>query len=109
MNSIALKDLKPKLYFSKPLFLDEGFVLLTPEIPVDEGLIKRLAKWGFRETRTAGESLEEALGDGASSERGEEQADSSNLPDGGSDKEQIDRFLGFYSEFTAYMDSLYTR
>jgi len=60
MNSIALKDLKPKTFFSKPLFLDEGFVLLAPETPVDEALIKRLTQWEFRETRTLGEALTEA-------------------------------------------------
>jgi HD-GYP domain-containing protein (c-di-GMP phosphodiesterase class II) len=106
MNSIALKDLKPKLFFSKPLFLDEGFVLLAPETPVDEGLIKRLTQWEFRETRTAGVPLKEAAADG---ETVEEASSPVVLPDGTSDKERIESILSFYNDFTAYMESLYTR
>jgi HD-GYP domain-containing protein (c-di-GMP phosphodiesterase class II) len=107
MNSIALKDLKPKTFFSKPLFLDEGFVLLAPETPVDEGLIKRLTQWEFRETRTAGEPLQEAAADEAPA--GEDAAAPVALPDGAGDKERIAGILAFYGDFTAYMESLYTR
>jgi HD-GYP domain-containing protein (c-di-GMP phosphodiesterase class II) len=109
MNSIALKDLKPKTFFSKPLFLDEGFVLLAPETPVDEGLIKRLTLWEFRETRTAGEPLAEAAGDSAVSSAGEADSAPVSVPDGAGDKERIASILAFYSEFTSYMESLYTR
>ncbi len=109
MNSIALKDLKPKLFFSKPLFLDDGFVLLAPETPVDEGLIKRLTQWEFRETKTEGVPLEEAASDETPAAKGEDSAAQSVLPDGGSDKEHIERILAFYIDFTTFMESLYTR
>ncbi len=109
MNSIALKDLKPKLFFSKPLFLDEGFVLLAPETPVDEGLIKRLTQWEFRETRTLGLPLEEAAAEDAPANPGEDAAAQTMLPDGAGDKERVERILTFYNDFAAYMESLYTR
>ena len=109
MNTIALKDLKPKLFFSKPLFLDDGFVLLAPETPVDEGLIKRLTQWEFRETKTEGVPLEEAASDEAPAAKGEDSAAQGALPDGGSDKEHIERILAFYVDFTTFMESLYTR
>ena len=108
MNSVALKDLKPKLFFSKPLFLDEGYILLVPETPVDEGLVKRLTRWEFRETLTAGLPIEEAVDDPAA-KQGEKEADGSGLPDGAGDKERIERILSFYIDFTAYMENLYTR
>jgi HD-GYP domain-containing protein (c-di-GMP phosphodiesterase class II) len=108
MNSIALKDLKPKLFFSKPLFLDDGFVLLAPETPVDEGLIKRLTQWEFRETRTAGIILDEAAKDDSGA-AGVETQESSVVPDGSGDKERIESILAFYSDFTVYMEGLYTR
>jgi HD-GYP domain-containing protein (c-di-GMP phosphodiesterase class II) len=108
MNSIALMDLKPKQYFSKPLFLDEGYVLLAPETPVDEGLIRRLTQWEFREARTDGVAMEEAAMEEVPTAPGEEAA-AAILPDGAGDKERVDRILTFYSDFTAYMESLYTR
>jgi HD-GYP domain-containing protein (c-di-GMP phosphodiesterase class II) len=108
MNSIALMDLKPKQYFSKPLFLDEGYVLLAPETPVEEGLIRRLTQWEFREARTDGVAMEEAAMEEVPTAPGEEAA-AAILPDGAGDKERVDRILTFYSDFTAYMESLYTR
>jgi HD-GYP domain-containing protein (c-di-GMP phosphodiesterase class II) len=109
MNSIALKDLKPKTFFSKPLFLDEGFVLLAPETPVDEALIKRLTQWEFRETRTLGEALTEAVTEDAPEGAIEDPGASASLPDGAGDKERVTKILAFYADFTSYMEALYTR
>jgi HD-GYP domain-containing protein (c-di-GMP phosphodiesterase class II) len=109
MNSVALKDLKPKSFFSKPLFLDEGFVLLAPETAVDEGLIKRLTQWEFREVRTAGQLLSEAPPEEPGSTVEEEKAAPIAIPDGAGDKEKIESVLAYYKDFTAYMEGLYTR
>ena len=109
MNSIALKDLKPKTFFSKPLFLDEGFVLLAPETAVDEALIKRLTQWEFRETRTLGEALTEAVTEDVPEGAIEDPGASASLPDGAGDKERVTKILAFYADFTAYMEALYTR
>lgn len=109
MNVVSIKDLKPKQFYSKPLFMDEGFVLLAPETPVDEGLVKRLTQWEFREMRTEGVALEEAAADDSAASEGEAAGTAAILPDGAGDKERVDRILAFYSDFTAYMESLYTR
>jgi HD-GYP domain-containing protein (c-di-GMP phosphodiesterase class II) len=109
MNNVTLKDLKPKTFFSKPLYLDEGFVLLAPETPVDEGLIKRLTQWEFRELRSEGVVLAEAAQAEETAEGGEEAASPVAIPDGAGDKEKIASILAFYTEFTAYMEALYTR
>jgi len=106
MNAISLKDLKPKTFFSKPLFLDEGFVLLAPETPVDESLIKRLTQWEFRDMKTDGVPLEEAAAEGAASD--ESSAAPTVLPEGADDKERIAKILAFYTDFNSYMESLYT-
>ena len=108
MNIVPLKELRPNLYFSKPLFLDEGFVLLAPEIPVDEALIKRLTQWEFRETRTAGRPIE---GPAESEDQAppEDAMAAIALPDGSADRDRVERILAFYNDFTAYMESLYTR
>jgi len=103
-----MKDLKPKLFFSKPLFLDEGFILLAPECPVDEGLIKRLTRWEFRETFSDGLPLDAdhaaALGGAEGSG-----AQAPVFADGAGDAEKLQALATFYSDFTGYVESVYTR
>jgi HD-GYP domain-containing protein (c-di-GMP phosphodiesterase class II) len=108
MNAVSLKDLKPKLFFSKPLFLDEGFVLLAPECPVDEALVKRLTRWEFRDSFTDGERLDSAH---VEETQAAEKA-AAGVPvfaDGTGDAEKLQALVAFYSDFTSYVESLYTR
>ena len=108
MNNISLKDMKSRQFFSRPLFLDEGFVLLAPEMPVDEGLLKRLTRWEFRELLTEGLPLDAAAAADSTEGKGDAAADMA-FPDGAGDKERVERILAFYSDFAVYMESLYTR
>lgn len=110
MNIIALKDLKPQTYFSKPLFLDEGYVLLAPETPVDEALVRRLTVWEFREVRTEGNVLDAAQEEeGEHKESASAKAAQSALSDGAGEREKVDEVLAFYTEFSKYMEGLYTK
>jgi len=59
MNPIAVKDLKPNTYFSDSVFLDEKFVLLSPDIPITPELTKRLLRWSYTQVQSDG-SLKEA-------------------------------------------------
>ena len=54
MKEIAVSDLPPNSYVDAPVFLDDAYILLAPDIPVSEGLSKRLAEWDFRVVRTSG-------------------------------------------------------
>jgi HD-GYP domain-containing protein (c-di-GMP phosphodiesterase class II) len=110
MNTIALKDLKPQTFFSKPLFLDEGYVLLAPETPVDEALLRRLTVWEFREVRTDGTVLDAAQEDEDEHKTAtESKAAESALKDGAGEREKIDEVLAFYTDFARYMEGLYTK
>jgi HD-GYP domain-containing protein (c-di-GMP phosphodiesterase class II) len=111
MNIIALKDLKPQTYFSKPLFLDDGYVLLAPETPVDEALVRRLTVWEFREVRTEGNVLDAAQEEEESEhkESASAKAAQSALSDGAGEREKVDEVLAFYTEFSHYMEGLYTK
>ena len=108
MNAILLKDLSVKLFFSKALFLDEGFVLLAPETPVDEALIKRLTRWDFRELRSDGVPIAaEAKTEGG--DTGEENEAVLHFADGAGDRERLEGIATFYADFTSYVETLYTR
>jgi len=108
MNAVSLKDLKPKQFFSKPLFLDSGYILLAPECPVDEGLVKRLTRWEFREAYTEGEALDGALPE-AGGKQDAEAAEAPVFADGAGDAEKLQAIVAFYTELIAYVDALYTR
>ncbi len=54
MNSVSVRTIEPNKYFSAPTFLDQKYILLSPETPFSQELKHRLIKWGFEEVRTTG-------------------------------------------------------
>ncbi len=54
MNSYVVADLKPDIYFSSEVQLDNSFVLLHPITPLSNELIKALSDWGFKEIFSEG-------------------------------------------------------
>lgn len=54
MNKVSLESLKADSYIDKPVYLDEKYILLTPDIPISEEMIKRLKEWDFGEIKTDG-------------------------------------------------------
>jgi HD-GYP domain-containing protein (c-di-GMP phosphodiesterase class II) len=60
MNRIARSQLREGIFITRETFLDEKFVLLSPEIPVDEELLERLRRWQFDYVFSDGSITEEA-------------------------------------------------
>lgn len=58
MNNLNARSLEPGSYFTNPVFLDERYVLLTPETPVTQALVERLARWSFNEIRSSGRNVD---------------------------------------------------
>ncbi len=58
MNAIQTGTIPTGKYFSRPVFLDESFILLSPETPMTDELKVRLEKWGFTTVQSAGELLD---------------------------------------------------
>jgi len=110
MNALSLKDLKAKQFFTKFLFLDGGYVLLAPETPVSEELVKRLMQWEFRELLTDGVAVDTVVE--ASQSVGEESGSGEAvlaLADGTGDRERIESIGAILATFTDYVESVYTR
>ena len=55
MNDYVVKDIQAQSYFSKPVYLDEAYVLTAPEMPFNEELISLLEKWKFKKVVSEGE------------------------------------------------------
>ena len=60
MKKISTNDLTPNTYYSEAVFLDRGYILTSPDIPITESLRRRLALWGFIGVFTEGVKAAEA-------------------------------------------------
>ena len=54
MDSISVDSLAPGTYFDAPVYLEKGFILLSPDSPVTQELIQRLRKWEYAIVYTEG-------------------------------------------------------
>ena len=54
MNSVTVSNLPVGSYISRPVYLDEKYILLSPDIPISEELQKRLISWGYKTVYTDG-------------------------------------------------------
>lgn len=106
MNSVPLKDLISDSYFSEPVFLDDKYILLTPETPVTTALVNRLAEWEFRQVLTDGSVMSDAIMDESELEGEDTKPLTSQSAD---DRENMGKVSLFYEQFLRYVDSVYTR
>lgn len=106
MNSVPLKDLISDSYFSEPVFLDDKYILLTPETPVTTALVNRLAEWEFRQVFSDGSVMSDAIMDESELEGEETKPLTSQSAD---DRENMGKVSLFYEQFLRYVDSVYTR
>lgn len=64
MNKVSLESLKIDSYINQPVYLDEKYILLSPDVSVSEKMIKRLQKWDYSELKTDGIPFEgNSMGD----------------------------------------------
>jgi HD-GYP domain-containing protein (c-di-GMP phosphodiesterase class II) len=58
MKKLPLSELREKLYFDAPMYLDEGYILLSPDVHVPQDLLARLARWGYESVYCDGNPVE---------------------------------------------------
>jgi HD-GYP domain-containing protein (c-di-GMP phosphodiesterase class II) len=108
MNEIPVKDLEPDTYFSKPVLLDQDYILLSTETPVTRTLINHLIEWGYRKVLTEGvpqQIIPDAESEGdASSENGNPVVAVNAV-----DSERLEHVRGFYEQFATFVESVYDR
>jgi HD-GYP domain-containing protein (c-di-GMP phosphodiesterase class II) len=61
MKSLAISSLKPNSLYSGYLYLDESYILSTPETPVTEALLKRLKTWQISEIQAEETAIDESF------------------------------------------------
>jgi HD-GYP domain-containing protein (c-di-GMP phosphodiesterase class II) len=58
MNEIPVNELKVQTHYTEPVYIDDGYIILTPDIPVTRDLIARLGEWGYKTIFTEGKVAE---------------------------------------------------
>jgi HD-GYP domain-containing protein (c-di-GMP phosphodiesterase class II) len=106
MNSIHLSQLVPNTYFDKPVFLDTGFLLLTPDSPVTPELVKRLQKWKYNQVFTDGRTKDvpSYMAAGASGALAPQTIDEDIK-----ENAQASAARKFYGDFTAFVSALFAK
>lgn len=54
MNAVTVKNLPEDTYLDKPTYLDEKYILLSPDVPITKELKDRLTAWGYERVYTDG-------------------------------------------------------
>ncbi|MFW6227941.1 MAG: DUF3391 domain-containing protein, partial [Alkalispirochaeta sp.] len=105
MNRIANSQLREGMYITKEAYLDEKFIVLSPEIAVDQLLIDRLRRWSFDYLYTDGDLTEEAPAVGGVS-AGEE-APLAAIDQGRQDANQLKEAQKQYTELLHFTEQLF--
>ncbi len=54
MKKVSVAQIEENTYIDSPVFLDENYILTTPEIPLKGPLLERLKKWNYSHVLTNG-------------------------------------------------------
>ena len=98
MKEYSVSSLRPKTLLGSSLYLDDSFILLTPETPVTEALIKRLGTWKISDV---------FLEDSAPPPEAFETDVSTDLPPASEDQPAKDATQKFYTGLLEFTHRLY--
>jgi HD-GYP domain-containing protein (c-di-GMP phosphodiesterase class II) len=110
MTAIPLKDLKADTFYNAPVYIDDAYIILTPETPLTLSLIHRLAEWEIREVFTEG-----TLIDGDAEAKPTESAEASTEEEkptttkAAGDRENLSKVSVFYDQFLKYVETVFSR
>ncbi len=106
MNAIPVSLLQPNSYFDQPVYLEENYILLTPDSPVTEELVKRLKRWKYVEVLTEGQAKNvPTFLSGAD----ESSFTSQTVDEDIKEREQFAAARKFYSEIRVFTSTLFSQ
>ncbi|MDR2495233.1 MAG: HD-GYP domain-containing protein [Spirochaetaceae bacterium] len=106
MTQYSIKDIPVGSFFSQPIYLDEMFILATPETPFAEEMLSSLDQWSFKEVYSAGEPKHGAFAQNADIAKAAGELFAGNAPDQDGLIKQADEF---YWLFQKYTEDLFTQ
>jgi HD-GYP domain-containing protein (c-di-GMP phosphodiesterase class II) len=110
MTAIPLKDLKADTFYNAPVYIDDAYIILTPETPMTLSLIHRLAEWEIREVFTDG-TIIDSDAEPAEAEATETSADEEKptTTKAAGDRENLSKVSVFYDQFLKYVETVFSR
>jgi HD-GYP domain-containing protein (c-di-GMP phosphodiesterase class II) len=101
----TVKDIPPNFFFTKTVYLDDEFIVATPEMPFTPALIQILSDWDFREVLSGGEPRDSYF-----NEAEEPGAPVVSLVQDSAmvDADKLTSAENFCSEWKAYVDELFS-
>lgn len=101
MEKYLVSTLVEGKVFSQPVYLDEKYILLSPETPVTRMLIDRLVRWGIEYVHSSGEmsDSELPLGTGEAGSTLESELQEQNA---------VTKAFDFYKSFVDFTEDLFT-
>jgi HD-GYP domain-containing protein (c-di-GMP phosphodiesterase class II) len=105
LKRYTIKDIPPNFFFTKTVYLDDEFVVATPEMPFTPEMIQILSDWDFREVLSDGEPRDNYFNEGE-----EPDAPVVNLAQTSAlaDAEKVTSAENFCFEWKAYVDELFS-
>jgi HD-GYP domain-containing protein (c-di-GMP phosphodiesterase class II) len=104
MKDYAVMNILPGKFFSKPLYLDDNFIVATSEMAVSDTTIRALLDWGFPTLYSDGEPQED-YSPVDTTETGIESAVQSEI----GDNEQLTKAKAVYLSLLRYVESLFAQ
>jgi HD-GYP domain-containing protein (c-di-GMP phosphodiesterase class II) len=104
MKNFQVKDITIDSFFSSPVYLDENFILTSPEVAFSQEIAKALQMWEFKEVFSEGEPKIEFT---------ETAKETAQAVDGITDKARLGDGEGigdaekFYKDFQKYAENLF--
>jgi len=107
MKNYTIKEIPSNSFFTKTLYLDEGFVIAAPEMPFSRDISKLLDKWSYKTVISDGEPRKEYTRDSSDDEAG----DDSSLKEIAmqSDSDKLEKAEEFYRSFLSFVENLFVR
>jgi HD-GYP domain-containing protein (c-di-GMP phosphodiesterase class II) len=103
MKTFPVNTLEPSRYFTKQVYLDEKYILLSPETETTSEMINRLKLWRFRTVITDGEYVDKPI---ASDDAGERVGLS--IDEDIKENARFQEAQKFFSELLTFVERMFT-
>ena len=101
MKFFSVNEIPVNYFFSEPLYVDDGFVLTSQEMPFTTELKSALKEWNFDKVKSDGE-IQEAYNDGKTQKK------KAGLPSLNDNTKLLDA-KAFYADLQRFADDIFTR
>ncbi|MFW5776971.1 MAG: HD-GYP domain-containing protein [Spirochaetota bacterium] len=104
MKKFPVNSLEAGHYFTSPVFLDEGYILLSPETQMTAELVDRLHRWSYETVLSDGEMVEKPIASGGEGAGSISLAVDQDVKESALFKEA----QAFYSELLGFVERTFT-